>query len=87
MEYNNKGEEIVVEAFQRVYMNDSTEMGVSHTNIKPDLWMYITEMEKVPLVEAQGRILAEELSSTVNVPPADNSAMDGYAVHSTDLAD
>ena len=45
----------------------------------------ITQTEKLPLTEAQGRILAEELSSTINVPPADNSAMDGYAVRSADL--
>ena len=46
----------------------------------------ITETEKLPLSEAQGRILAEDLSSTIQVPPHDNSAMDGYAVHSSDLA-
>ncbi|MEE9445890.1 MAG: gephyrin-like molybdotransferase Glp [Cocleimonas sp.] len=47
----------------------------------------ITETEKLPLEQAQGRILAEDLSSTIQVPPHDNSAMDGYAVHSADLAD
>lgn len=47
----------------------------------------ITKTEKVTLIEAQGRILAEDLSSTINVPPADNSAMDGYAVRSVDLVD
>ncbi len=47
----------------------------------------ITETEKLPLIEAQGRILAEDLSSTINVPPHNNSAMDGYAVHSADLAE
>jgi len=46
----------------------------------------ITETELMPLTEAQGRILAEDLSSTIQVPPHDNSAMDGYAVHSADLA-
>ncbi len=47
----------------------------------------ITESEKVSLAEAHGRILAEDLSSTIEVPPHDNSAMDGYAVRSVDLAD
>jgi len=47
----------------------------------------VTETEKLPLTEAQGRILTKDLSSTINVPPADNSAMDGYAVRSADLAD
>ena len=47
----------------------------------------IIETEKLPLIEAQGRILAEDLSSTIDVPPNNNSAMDGYAVQSSDLAD
>jgi len=47
----------------------------------------ITETEKVSLADAHGRILAQELSSSIDVPPADNSAMDGYAVYSADLAD
>ncbi len=51
-------------------------------NAKP-----ITEIEKLPLAEAQGRILAEDLASTIKVPPHDNSAMDGYAVYSADLED
>ena len=37
----------------------------------------ITETEIVPLTEAKGRILAVNLSSTIDVPPHDNSAMDG----------
>ncbi len=45
------------------------------------------QTETLPLTEAQGRILAEDLSSAINVPPHDNSAMDGYAVRSSDLAD
>src|SRR5690349_15227266 len=36
--------------------------------------------EEVPLDEALGRVLAEEVRSTGNVPPFDSSAMDGYAV-------
>ena len=47
----------------------------------------ITQTENLSLIEAQGRILAEDLSSTIEVPPHDNSAMDGYAVRSADLAD
>ncbi|HFC92366.1 MAG TPA: molybdopterin molybdenumtransferase MoeA [Leucothrix mucor] len=41
--------------------------------------------ETVNLMDAGGRILAEDLCSSINVPPADNSAMDGYAVRSTDF--
>lgn len=39
----------------------------------------ISEVETVPLQEAQGRVLATDIHSPVNVPPLDNSAMDGYA--------
>lgn len=45
----------------------------------------IQETETLSLIAAQGRILAEDLSSSVDVPPHDNSAMDGYAVRSDDL--
>ena len=45
----------------------------------------ITETEKLALTVAHGRILAEDLFSNINVPPHDNSAMDGYAVRSTDF--
>jgi molybdopterin molybdotransferase len=36
--------------------------------------------EDVPLAEALGRVLAEEMESPIDVPPFDSSAMDGYAV-------
>ena len=43
--------------------------------------------EIVPTPEAWGRVLARDVVSTVNVPPEDNSAMDGYALRLADLAD
>ena len=42
------------------------------------------ESEQVSLDEAHGRILATDLSSKVNDPPFDNSAMDGFAVRFED---
>ncbi len=42
--------------------------------------------EIIPLSEAFNRFAAEALRSTVDLPPADNSAMDGYAVQSADVA-
>jgi len=36
--------------------------------------------ETVPLFSARGRVLGVPVTSAVNVPPADNSAMDGYAL-------
>lgn len=41
--------------------------------------------ETVPLREALGRVLAEDVVAPVNVPPFDNSAVDGFAVRGDDL--
>ena len=35
----------------------------------------------VPLLQAQGSVLAQDITSPINVPGFDNSAMDGYALH------
>ncbi len=47
----------------------------------------VMESEQVELEEALGRVLAEDVVSSINVPPNDNSAMDGYAMRCEDLAD
>ena len=44
----------------------------------------VSEHENVEILDALNRVLAEDLSSTIDVPGYDNSAMDGYAVHSED---
>lgn len=44
----------------------------------------ITEIEVLPASEALGRILATNIISAIDVPPLDNSAMDGYAVRISD---
>jgi len=44
----------------------------------------VAEVETVNVEDALGRVLAEELRSTINVPGYDNSAMDGYALNSGD---
>ena len=41
--------------------------------------------EKVSLLEAQGRVIAEDIYASRDIPPLDNSAMDGYAVRSEDI--
>jgi len=46
-----------------------------------------TGSEQVALLDALGRTLAEPVDSIAAVPPFDNSAMDGFAVRSADLAD
>jgi molybdopterin molybdotransferase len=45
----------------------------------------IKEIEKVPVRESLGRVLAEDIVPQINVPAHDNSAMDGYAVRFVDL--
>ena len=47
----------------------------------------VAEIEEVAALEASGRILARSQRSTMDVPPMDNSAMDGYAVRLSDLQD
>jgi molybdopterin molybdotransferase len=44
------------------------------------------EAEAVPLAQAHGRVLADDLVALRTQPPADVSAMDGYAVRGEDVA-
>lgn len=46
----------------------------------------IKTKEQVPLAQASGRVLAADVLSLMNVPPYDNSAMDGYALALHDKA-
>lgn len=43
------------------------------------------DTETVPLRQALGRVLAEDIAATVTMPPWSNSSMDGYAVRSGDI--
>ena len=43
------------------------------------------KMENIAVHAALGRVLAESIYADVNVPPYNNSMMDGYALHSFDL--
>ncbi|HUA32123.1 MAG TPA: gephyrin-like molybdotransferase Glp [Candidatus Binataceae bacterium] len=43
-------------------------------------------VERVPILQALGRVLGEEIRSPRDIPGFDNSAMDGYAVRSADVA-
>ena len=47
----------------------------------------VQEVEVVEIRKALGRILAQEVVPDINVPAHDNSAMDGYAVRSSDLSE
>ncbi|MEH0740801.1 molybdopterin molybdotransferase MoeA [Vibrio cholerae] len=41
---------------------------------------------RLPLADAIGFVLAQDILSPINVPPFDNSAMDGYAIRRADLS-
>lgn len=41
-------------------------------------------MEPRPVLDCLGQVLAEDVYSTIDIPPLDNSAMDGYAVRAED---
>ena len=45
----------------------------------------VQEVMELPLFEALGRVLAEDVVSPFDVPPHDNSAMDGYAFDASQL--
>jgi molybdopterin molybdotransferase len=46
----------------------------------------VAQIEEVSTLEATDRVLARAQASTMDVPPLDNSAMDGYAVRVADIA-
>jgi len=46
----------------------------------------VAAKETVPVREALGRVLAQDVVPSIDVPAHDNSAMDGYAVRSSDLS-
>ena len=46
----------------------------------------VIETENVPMQATLGRVLAENVNSLVDVPPLDNTSMDGYAVRCADTS-
>jgi len=47
----------------------------------------IEAAERVSTFDARGRTLAADLRSLIDVPPADNTAMDGYALRAADVSE
>ena len=41
--------------------------------------------QRVPLLEAVGRVLAEDVVSDIDITPFNNAAMDGFALKSADI--
>ena len=46
----------------------------------------VTDTETIPTLDANGRVLAGDQLATIDVPSADNTQMDGYAVRAADCA-
>ena len=44
----------------------------------------VLEPEQKPILDCLGQVLAEDVYSTIDIPPLDNSAMDGYALRAED---
>ncbi len=47
----------------------------------------LVRTETIPLLDATGRTLASDIIAPIDVPPADNSAMDGYAFRNAEWTD
>ncbi|MEE9399138.1 MAG: gephyrin-like molybdotransferase Glp [Dehalococcoidales bacterium] len=47
-------------------------------------YVHVLGQVSVPILDSLGQVLAEDVYSSINVPPLDNAAMDGYAIQSTD---
>ena len=44
----------------------------------------VLESERKPILDCLGQVLAEDVYSTIDIPPLDNSAMDGFALRAED---
>ena len=71
---------------ERLQGYDPQALSARHVNnFLAQLVQPVREQETLPLMQAHGRILAQDVVSPISVPPHDNSAMDGYALHSAEL--
>src|SRR4030066_1288171 len=47
-------------------------------------YVEVLKPERRPILDCLGQVLAEDVHSTIDIPPLDNSAMDGYALRAED---
>ena len=74
------------EIAERLQGYDPQALSARHVNdFLAQLVQPVREQENVPLMQAHGRILAQDVVSPISVPPHDNSAMDGYALCGAEL--
>jgi len=67
-----------MEFFRVVSVNDARDL------IKNEFGNYRMGSEEVSLVQAQGRVLSDDVVSDINVPEFDRSTVDGYAIQVED---
>ena len=74
------------EIAERLQGYDPQALSARHVNdFLAQLVQPVREQETVALMQAHGRILAQDVVSPISVPPHDNSAMDGYALRGAEL--
>ena len=47
-------------------------------------YVHLLESQNRPILDALGQVLAQDVVSDIDIPPLDNTAMDGYAVRAAD---
>jgi molybdopterin molybdotransferase len=67
-------------AFGGPMMSVDAAVGIITARVTP-----VQETETVALVDADGRVLADDVAAPLPLPPFTNSAVDGYAVGASDL--
>ena len=74
------------EIAERLQGYDPQALSARHVNdFLAQMVQPVREQEIVALMQAHGRILAQDVVSPISVPPHDNSAMDGYALRGAEL--
>lgn len=67
-------------AFGGPLMSIDEAVGIIASRVTP-----VSDLETVPVVQADGRVIAVDIRAPLPLPPFTNSAVDGYAVRSADL--
>jgi molybdopterin molybdotransferase len=72
---------------ERLQGYDPQALSAAHVNqFLAELVQPVRDTETVLILEALDRIVAQDVISPISVPPHDNSAMDGYALHGSALS-
>ncbi len=67
-------------------MTTTTMISVEEARARILSYVHELEPEEQSLLAALGQALAEDVTASFNIPPLDNTAMDGYAVRAADTA-